>query len=403
MNDAAPNPPPLEGVKVLDLSNYLAGPMTTMYLADYGAEVVKVEHPKGGDPMRMWGHNKNGVGLFFKMIGRNKKSVTLDLRTPFGARAAKALAREADVVVENYRTGVLARWGLDYDVLSAINPRIIILSITGFGRTGPYKNRPGFGSVAEAFAGFSHINGYPDGPPLSPSFGLGDCSTAIGAAFLVMVALFERERRGGLGQHIDLAIYEQLFTLLGPQVIHYDQLGIIQGRSGSRLPFAVPRNNFQTKDGKWVLIAGSNQSIFENICEGLGREDLARDPRFKNNRERMKNADALEDELQKTIRGMTLGEVMERLMDVGGAATPNNDVKMAMEDPQVVARENVVAVEDEELGGSVRMQNAFGRLSRTPGRVCHAAPRLGRHNREILIGRLGFAEEELRAEGLPLE
>ena len=203
MNDEQTARMPLAGVRVVDMSNYLAGPLCTMYLADYGADVVKIENPRGGDPMRLWGHNKNGVGLYYKMINRNKKSVTLDLRTPFGVEAVKKLVAGADVVVENYRTGVLEKWGLDYENLKEVNPGVIMLSITGFGRTGPYRNRPGFGSLAEAFAGFSHINGYPDGPPLSPSWGLGDCSTGIGAAFLVMTALFERERRGGEGQQID--------------------------------------------------------------------------------------------------------------------------------------------------------------------------------------------------------
>ncbi len=402
MRDDSTGPPPLEGVKVLDLSNYLAAPMATMYLADYGAEVIKIEQPGRGDGMRMWGNNKNGVGLYFKIINRNKKSVTLDFHTPFGVRAVKALAENADVVVENFRPGVLDRWGLGYEVLSGINPRIIMLSITGFGQTGPYKDRPGFGSLAEAYAGFSHINGEADGPPMSPSWGLGDSSTGIGAAFLVMAALYGRERRSGQGQHIDMAIYEQLFTMLGPQVINYDQLGLIQGRSGSRLSFAVPRNNFKTRDGKWILIAGSNQSIFENICRGLGRGDLIEDPRFLDNRARMENPDALEDELQKTVGEMTLDEVMGRLVECGGAATPINDVKMVMEDPQIIARESVVSVNDEEFGGPVRMQNVVGKLSRTPGSVRHAGPRLGQHNREILIERLGFGEEEVKAEGLPL-
>ncbi len=403
MNDASAGPPPLEGVMVLDLSNYLAAPMATMYLADYGAEVIKIEQPGRGDGMRMWGNNKNGVGLYFKVISRNKKSVTLDFHTPFGVRAVKALAKDADVVVENFRPGVLDRWGIGYKVLSGINPRIIMLSVTGFGQTGPYKDRPGFGSLAEAYAGFSHINGEADGPPMSPSWGLGDSSTGIGAAFLVMTALYGRESQGGRGQHIDMAIYEQLFTMLGPQVINYDQLGLVQGRSGSRLSFAVPRNNFSTKDGKWVLIAGSNQSIFENICRGLGREDLIGDPRFLDNRARMKNPGALEDELQKTVGRMTLDDVMTRLVDTGGAATPINDVKMVMEDPQIVARESVVSVDDQELGGPVRMQNVVGKFSRTPGAVRHAGPRLGQHNREILIERLGFSEEEVRVEGLVLE
>ena len=402
MNDEQAARMPLSGVRVVDMSNYLAGPLCTMYLADYGAEVVKIENPRGGDPMRLWGHNKNGVGLYYKMINRNKKSVTLDLRTPFGVEAVKKLVAEADVVVENYRTGVLEKWGLDYENLKEVNPGVIMLSITGFGRTGPYRNRPGFGSLAEAFAGFSHINGYPDGPPLSPSWGLGDCSTGIGAAFLVMTALFERERRGGEGQQIDLAIYEQLLTMLGPQVIYYDQLDFIQGRSGSRLEFAVPRNNFETKDGQWVLIAGSNQSIFENICKGLGREDLIADPRFADNRERMKNADAIEDELQKTLITLTLDEVMARLTEFEGAATPINSVKMVVENEQVVARGNITEIEDAELGGPVRMQDAFGKLSRTPGSVRHAGEPLGTSNREVLMEHLGYTEEELKAEGIDL-
>ena len=258
------------------------------------------------------------------------------------------------------------------------------------------------GSLAEGFAGFAHINGHADGPPLSPSWGLGDSSTGIGAAFLVMTALFERERRGGAGQHIDMSIYEQLLTMLGPQVIDYDQLGLIQGRNGSRLAFAVPRNNFQTKDEKWVLIAGSNQSVYENICRGLGREDLITDSRFNDNRARMENPGSLEDEIQKTVRTLTLEEVMSRLVEHGGAATPINDVKMVIEDPQVVARGDIAETEDDELGGPVRMQNIVGRLSRTPGRLRHAGPKLGANNREILIERLGFSEEEVREEGLPL-
>ncbi|MDP6364982.1 MAG: CoA transferase [Nitrospinota bacterium] len=402
MSDDATGPPPLESVKVLDLSNYLAAPMATMYLADYGAEVIKIEQPGRGDGMRMWGNNKNGIGLYFKVINRNKKSVTLDFHTPFGVRAVKALAENSDVVVENFRPGVLDRWGLGYEILSEINPRIIMLSITGFGQTGPNKDRPGFGSLAEAYAGFSHINGEADGPPMSPSWGLGDSSTGIGAAFLVMAALYGRECRGGRGQHIDMAIYEQLFTMLGPQVINYDQLGLIQGRSGSRLSFAVPRNNFKTRDGKWILIAGSNQSIFENICRGLGREDLIEDSRFLDNRARMKNPDALEEELQKTVGKMALDEVMGRLIEYDGAATPINDVKMVTEDPQIIARESVTSVNDEEFGGPVRMQNVVGKLSRTPGSIRHAGPRLGHHNREILIERLGFDEEEVKEEGLPL-
>ena len=395
-------PMALSGIRVADISTFLAAPMASMLLGDYGAEVVKVAHPSRGDEMRFWGENKKGVGLYYKVINRNKKSVTADLRTPIGVEIVKRLVRTADVVIENYRPGTLEKWGLGYDVLSEVNPRIVMLRITGFGQTGPYSHKPGFGTLAEAFAGAAHITGFPDRPPLLPAFGLGDSTAGLAGAFLTMVALFERERHGGRGQVGEFAIYEPLLTLLGPQVVNYDQLGLVQERSGSRLPFTAPRNTYRTRDGKWVAIAGSAQSIFERICRALERPELIADPRFRDNRIRMENAAGLDAELQSAIERFDLDALIRRFEQHEAAVAPVNNVAQIFADPHYAARQNITAVPDEELGGPLRMQNVVGNFSRTPGAIRRAGPRLGEHNREVLVEELGFSEAELKDAGLPL-
>ena len=393
----------LDGVRVLDLSNFLAAPMAGMFLADFGAEVLKVERPGGGDEMRQWGNNKDGVGLYYKVVNRNKKSVTLDLRTPFGRDAALRLASESDVVLENYRPGTLEKWGLGYEALSANNPGLVLVLVSGFGQTGPNSHRPGFGTLAEAYAGFAHINGEAGGPPLLPGFGLADSTTGLMAAFLAMVALKGREANGGRGQVVDLAIYESLFTLLGPQVVDFDQLGKVQMRNGSRLPFTAPRNTYRTSDGRWVSMAGSAQSIFVRVLAALEVPGLAADPRFADNRARLVNAEALDVELQKAFARFDLTEIMRRFDEAQAAVAPVNDVAAIFADPHFQARENITSVVDPELGGPVRMQNVAGKLSDTPGAVRWAATRVGEHNREILVDRLGIDPAAVRAAGLPLD
>jgi crotonobetainyl-CoA:carnitine CoA-transferase CaiB-like acyl-CoA transferase len=397
-----PRQKPFSGVKVIDISNFLAAPMSAMFLADFGADVIKVEQPGKGDEVRYWGRNKDGVGLYFKILGRGKKSITADLRTSLGTEIVKRLVKDADILIENYRTGTLEKWGIGPEVLQAINPGLIIVRVTGFGQTGPYKDRPGFGTLAEAFSGFVHINGEPDRPPLLPGFGLADSTTGLMAAFLASAALHEK-RRSGKGQIIDLAIYETLFTLLGPQAIDYDQLGEIQHRQGSRLPFTAPRNTYRTKNGKWVSMAGSAQSTFERICAALGVPDLVQDARFSDNRVRLDNAKELDDELQSAIGRIDFEDLMQRFLAVGAPVAPVNDIAQIFADPQFQARENIATVEDDELGGPVRMQNVVGKFSETPGSIEAAGPALGAHNREILIERLGFSEDEILAAGLPLD
>lgn len=403
MAETAPDSPPkpLAGFKVVDISNFLAAPMCGMYLADFGAEVLKVERPGHGDEVRYWGEDKNGVGLYFKVLARGKKSIELDLRTPFGVDAVKRLVADADVVLENYRTGTLEKWGLGWDVLSAINPGLVMVRVTGYGQTGPNRNRPGFGTLAEAYSGFVHINGYPDRPPLLPGFGLADSTTGLMAAFLTSVALHEK-RTSGRGQIIDLAIYETLLTLLGPQVVNFDQLGLVQERAGSRLPFTAPRNTYRTKDGLYVSMAGSAQSTFERICDALGIAHIVTDPRFVTNRARLVNAEALDIELQAGIERFDRANLLERFVTLDATAAPVNTVADILADPHIQARENIVTLHDDELGGPVRMQNVVGKLSRTPGGITGAGPRLGQHNREVLIDRLGYTEADLAAAGLSL-
>ncbi|WP_207482170.1 CaiB/BaiF CoA transferase family protein [Arenibaculum pallidiluteum] len=399
MKDGESPPRALEDVRVLDISNFLAAPLCSMFLADFGADVIKVEQPGRGDEVRYWGNDKDGVGLYYKVVNRGKRSITLDLRTTLGVEAVRRLVRDVDILVENYRPGTLERWGLGPDVLMAENPRLIVVRVTGFGQTGPNSRRPGFGTLAEAYAGYAHISGHADGPPLLPAFGLADSTTGLMAAYLAMVALHE-QRRSGRGQVVDLAIYETLLTLLGPQVVDFDQLGIVQQRNGSRLPFTAPRNTYRTRDGRWFSMAGSAQSTFERICAALEVPALVEDSRFRDNRARLKNAAALDVELQNAIGRFDFSTLMERFVRLEAPIAPVNDVRQVVEDEHVVARENIVALEDEELGGPLRMQNIVGKLSRTPGRIRATGPRLGAHNREILVGMLGYGEERLVEAGL---
>jgi crotonobetainyl-CoA:carnitine CoA-transferase CaiB-like acyl-CoA transferase len=393
---------PLAGVKVVDIANFLAGPLASMFLADFGADVTKVERPGTGDELRMWGNNKDGVGLMYKLVNRNKHSVTADLRTPLGVEIVKELIKDADIIVENYRKGTLERWGLGYDVLSEINPGLIMLRLTGFGQTGPNSHRPGFGTLAEGYAGYAYVTGYPDRPPLLPGFGLADDTAGLMGAFLAMVAMNEKSK-SGKGQVVDFAIYEPLFTLLGPQVVDFDQLGIVQERNGSRLPFTAPRNTYYTKDDKWVSISGSAQSTFERMCDALDVAHLVHEERFLDNRARIQNAPALDEALQEAIRRFDRDDLIALFDKFDAAAAPCNNIEEIFADPHFKARENIVPVEDAELGGPIRMQNVVGKFSRTPGGIRAAGPILGSSNREILIERLGFDEARLREAGFTLD
>jgi len=374
---------PLAGLKVIDCSTVLAGPIAAMVFGDFGADVIKVEHPDG-DAHRKMGHTKNGQGLWWKVTGRNKRSVVLDLHEDAGKEVFLALVKEADVLVDNFHTATLEKWGLGWDVLSKLNPRLVMLRVTGFGQTGPYKSRPGYGTVAEAFSGFAHITGQPDGPPTLPPFGLADGVAAYHGVFAIMFAIYERDIQGsGKGQYIDLSLYEPLFSLLGAQATTFDQLGIIQNRTGNRSSNNVPRNTYKTKDGRWVALSTASPSIARRVLNLTGGEGTGDDPRYATNSERVKRADEVDGMVARWIGDRSLTEVLEAFEKVEAAIGPAYDVGQIFEDPQYLARETITTVEDKDLG-PIRMQNVFPRMSRTPGRIRHAGPTLGEHTDQIL-------------------
>lgn len=378
----------LEGVRVVDAASLFAGPVIATLLGDHGADVVKVEHP-AGDNLRTLGWNKDGVSLWWALVGRNKRSVTLKLSDPVGAEAMRRLLAEADVFVENFRPGTLERWGLGPDVLLEANPRLVVVRTTGFGQDGPYRDRPGFGTLAESMSGFAHINGYPDGPPTLPPFALGDGVAALTGAFAVMAALWAREH-GGSGQVIDLSIYEPLFWILGPQASVYDQLGIVQGRTGNRAPFTSPRNAFQASDGRWLGLSGSSQSIAERIMRLVGREDLIEQPWFADHTGRLEHHDELDSAIGAWIAARTSDEVVAAFERAEAAIAPVLSIEDIARDPQYLARETITTVEHPVLG-PLQMQNVIPRLTATPGRIRSPGPELGAHNHEVL-GELGYDE-----------
>ena len=393
-------PVALEGVQVVELANLIAGPSIGMLLADYGARVVKVEQPEGGDGIRNWGARKEGVGLYHKALNRGKLSVTADLRTPLGLEVLRRLLADADVLIESFRPGTLEKWGLGVPELHALNPGLVVVRVSGFGQTGPYRERSGFGSLAEAMTGFAYTNGFPDRPPVLPGIALADSSTGLAGAFLTLAALQARATNGGRGQVVDLPIYESLLTLTGPQVIEYDQLGLVQERTGGRLPMVSPRNTFRTRDEKWIAVSAGTRSVFERLCRALDLPEVARDPRFTDNQARRVHADVLEEILQGAVSRFDQDELVRRFTEHDAPAAPVYSVAELINDPHFVARENITRVWDEELGCEMRMQNVIGRLSATPGAITHAGPALGADNRSVLIEELGFSEKDLREAGI---
>jgi formyl-CoA transferase len=384
----------LEGLRVIDVATLFAGPVIATILADHGADVIKVEHPRG-DTLRTLGWERNGVSLWWALAGRNKRCVSLNLSKPQAQEILKKLVVDADVLIENFRPGTMERWGLGYEVLRAVNPRLIMVRTTGFGQTGPYKDRPGFGTLAESMSGFAHISGHPDGPPTLPPFALGDGICALTGVFATMFAIYHRDVKGtGEGQYIDLSIYEPLFWILGPQAIVYDQLGIVQGRTGNRAPFTAPRNAYQAADGRWLGLSGSAQSIAERVMRLVGREELVEEPWFQDHAGRLEHQDELDEAIGSWIADRSTEEVIQAFEEAEAAIAPIYDIADVFEDPQFIARDTITTVDDPRLG-PVRIQNVIPRLSETPGRVRFLGPELGAHNREIYIEELGYKETDL--------
>jgi crotonobetainyl-CoA:carnitine CoA-transferase CaiB-like acyl-CoA transferase len=375
---------PLAGVRVLDCGTVYAAPITAMLLGDFGADVIKVEHPRG-DPARTHGWNVDGHGLWWKVISRNKRCVTLNIGKPEGQEVLRRLVRDADVLIENFRPGVMERWNLGPEQLHEVNPRLVVLRVTGFGQTGPYAERRAFGTLAEAMSGFAHQTGQEDGPPTLPPFGLADGVAGISGALAVMMALYHRDTAGGSGQVIDLSLIEPLLGILGPGPSVYDQLGIIAGRHGNRSPNNAPRNAYLTADDRWVAISASATSVAERVMRLVGRPDIAEKPWFASAGERVVRGELIDRAVAKWIHQRKFDEVVEAFQEAGAALAPIYDIEQLMEDPQILARESITTIQDEDLG-PLKMQNLFFRMQATPGRIRFGGRRLGQDNDEVYAG-----------------
>ncbi len=386
---------PLEGLKVVDAATLFAGPLAGTILGDFGADVIKVEHPAKGDPARTHGPSKDGISLWWAMLGRNKRTVTLNMGKPEGAEVAKQLLAEADVFIENFRPGTRERWGLGPEVMHAINPRLVIARVTGFGQFGPYSSRPGFGTLAESMSGFASITGWPDGPPTLPPFGLADGISAFTCSQAIMTALYERDKPNGSGkgQVIDLAIIEPIVTILGPQPTIYDQTGVIQGRTGNRSVNNAPRNTYKSRDDKWIAISTSAQSIAERVLTLVGHPEVLDEPWFASGAERAKHADLLDGYVGSWIGERDADEVIREFEAAQAAVAQIYTIKEVFEDPQYQALDTITTVEDPDLG-PVRMQNVWYRLSETPGGINWTGRKMGADTNEV-FAELGLTEEQI--------
>lgn len=362
-------PQALAGLRVLDLSSLYAGPWIATQLGDHGADVLKVEHPNG-DEARRWGASKDDIPLWWKVISRNKRIVSLDLHREDDRDVARSLARRADVLIENFRPGRLEKWGLGYDELAAENPGLVMVRVSGFGQTGPLSQEPGFGTLAEVFSGFAHMTGAPDGPPTLPPFGLADGVAAIMGAMATMTALYWRDVNGGSGQVIDLSLYEPLFSILGPQVVEYTQLGKIQQREGNRSPRTSPRNAYPTKDDRWVALSAGTQQIANRVFASIDRPELADDERFSTTVARRQNIDAVDAIVAEWIAARDLQHVLDTFASHQAPIAPVYDTAQIMADRHYQARQSFITVPDDDLGEIV-MQNITPKFSQTPGQIRH--------------------------------
>ena len=385
---------PLDGVRVLDVSTLFAGPLAATFLGDFGADVIKVEHPLKPDASRGHGPAKDGVNLWWKTLGRNKRTVTLNLGQADGAAVLLELVRTADVLIENFRPGTLERWGLGPDALLAANPALVIARVTAFGQFGPYSARPGFGSLAEAMSGFAALTGEPDGPPTLPPFGLADGIAALATSYAVMVALRSAEATGR-GQVVDMAIIEPILMLLGGQITAFDQLGTVQARTGNRSVNNAPRNVYRTADDEWVAISTSSQSIAERVMSLVGRPELVDEPWFSSGHSRAQHADELDEAVASWVAARPTAVVLEEFERAQAAVAPVYDVRGILADPQYAALGTVQTVDDEELG-AVKMQNVLFRLSETPGAIRFSGRPHG-HDTDEVLDEIGVTAEQRAA------
>ena len=390
---------PLTGLRVLDLSMIVAGGTASSLMADFGAEVVKVERPGGGDPLRNWGPFANGVSLWWKVHSRNKKSVTLSLSNPEGQAILKDLASKSDVLIEGFRPGVMERWGLGPDELLEANPGLVMLRYSGFGQTGPYKDRPGFGTIAECMSGYVGMTGFQDSPPVLPPVPLADEVAGVFGAMAGMMALYHRDagpEPGRKGQVVDVSLFEPLFRLCIPHVTMFDLLGINRERVGNDFPDAAPRSLYRTGDERWMGLSATSQSTFEGLAKAMQMPELIDRPAFVDNASRIENRDELNDELNSWLGDRTLQDTLDQLIPAGGVVGPVYGAADIVNDPHYQAREDIIDIDDPELG-QTRMLGIVPKFSETPGAVEHAGPTVGQHNAAIYGSWLGLGDDALSA------
>ncbi len=383
---------PLEGLRVLDVSTILAGPLCCQILGDFGADVIKIEHPSRGDNMRGHGHSKDGVPLWWKEISRNKRAVALDLKAEDGVEVFRRLAATADVVVENFRPGTLERWGAGPEVLQELNPGLVLVRLTGFGQTGPYSSRPGFGTLAEAMSGFADATGEPDGPPTLPAFGLADSICGIAASSAVLMALRHRDSTGR-GQVVDMNILQPIMTAVGPAPTVYQQLGIVETRHGNRSTNNAPRNTYETADGKWVAVSTSAQRIAERVLQLVGHREVIEEDWFQTGHGRVQHVDMLDAYVGDWIKQRSREEVLAAFTEAGAAIAPVYDASDLVEDPHVRDTEMLLEVDDEDLGPLLQ-HNVMWRLSESPGRIRFTGRALGQDT-ETVLDELGYTPDEI--------
>ncbi len=393
---------PLEGLRVIDASTILAGPLCCQILGDFGADVIKIEHPALGDGMRGHGRQKDGVPLWWKEISRNKRTIALDLSAAAGAEVFTRLAAGADVVVENFRPGTLERWGLSPATLRAQNKGLVLVRLTGFGQTGPYAQRPGFGTLAEAMSGFAFMTGEAEGPPTLPAFGLADSISGIAAATAALTALYHRDRHGADGQDIDITILEPIMTAVGPAPTAYDQLGIVETRHGNRSTNNAPRNVYETADGSWVAVSTSAQNVADRVLQLVGHPEVVSESWFRSGRGRAEHADLLDGLVADWIRKRPASQVLAEFEEAGAAVAAVYSARDIVDDPHIRQTGMLTIVEDPDLGEMI-MHNVMWRMSQTPGQIRFTGRPLGADTDAVLVGELGLDPAqvaELREHGV---
>ena len=381
---------PLAGVKVLEMGTLIAGPFCGRILAEFGAEVVKIEAPDGGDPLRSWRHLHEGTSLWWFAQARNKKSVALNLKAPEGQDIVRKLAATADIVVENFRPGTLESWGIGWPQLSALNPGLVMVRLSGYGQTGPYSDRPGFGSIGEAMGGLRHLTGEPDRAPVRTGVSIGDSIAALYGAIGALMALRHREVNGGQGQVVDVALYEAVFAMMESLLPEYDVAGLVRGRTGASLPGIVPSNTYATRDGGWLVIGANNDSIFRRMMRAIGHADLADDPDLATNAGRVPHTERIDRVIGEWAGSLDLDAALAVLNDAEVPAGRIYDIADIARDPQYLAR-GMIQGFPLPGGGSVKLPGIVPKLAATPGGTDWIGPPLGAHTREIL-GTIGYAD-----------